>query len=261
MAKTHSRRITVSDVLFVAAGIASLLCLVWVNLTLYPNLGNIAGTLLFGGIAAVCFFRKRLIAVAGRLWKRRGGKILLCVFAAVLTAGAVMCAVFSVNMLRYSERDSENPEVVIVLGCALHGEIPSYMLSDRLSVALSVLERNPEAVCVVSGGKGVRETITEAEAMRRYLVRRGISAERIILEDRSTSTEENLRYSAEILRNAGISGKTVVVTSDFHQYRADIYARRAGLSVGHISAKTELRVILNYVIREGLALFRAVLLP
>ena len=62
MVKTHSRRITVSDVLFVAAGIASLLCLVWVNLTLYPNPGNIAGTLLFGGIAAVCFFRKQLCA-------------------------------------------------------------------------------------------------------------------------------------------------------------------------------------------------------
>ena len=133
------------------------------------------------------------------------------------------------------------------------------MKCDEIFAALELLESNPEAICVVSGGQGPQEHISEAEAMRRYLNERGIADERIIPEPSSTSTEENLRFSAELLAEHGFNGSIVVVTNEYHQYRADIYARRAGLRVGHHSAHTALRLFPNQWVREWGALAVAIL--
>lgn len=235
--------------------------LVWVNLVLKPNAGNLLGTIIFGGILAAALFWRRI----AELWKRTVGRVFIIVFGGIFAAGLGLCVFFSVNMAMYAERPADGytaddtVDCVIVLGCQVKGEIPTYMLQDRLNAALELLKENPEAVCVVSGGKGNLEDISEAEAMRRYLNARGIADERIIPEPRSTSTEENLRFSAELLAERGISGNMVVVTNEFHQYRADIYARRAGLNVGHHSARTALRLFPNQWVRECGALAVAVI--
>lgn len=88
---------------------------------------------------------------------------------------------------------------VMVFGCYVRGEEPGRTLTTRLDAALSLLKRYPNADCIVSGGQGSNEAISEAEAMRRYLVSRGIAEERITLEDRSTNTSENLEYTFAIL--------------------------------------------------------------
>ena len=103
------------------------------------------------------------------------------------------------------------------------------------------------------------EDISEAEAMRRYLNAHGIADERIITEDRSTTTDENIRFTAELLSEIGISDNITIVTNEFHQYRADIFARRAGLTVGHHSARTSPRLLLNQWVREWGALAVAIL--
>lgn len=231
------------------------------NLVLKPNAGSLLGTLFFGGIIAVTLLRRRIAA----LWKRTVGRVLLIVFGGIITAGLGLCVFFSVNMVIYAERPAEGfgaddgVDCVIVLGCQVRGEIPTEMLCDRLDAALELLEENPEAFCVVSGGQGRQEDISEAEAMRRYLSANGIEDERIIPETRSTSTEENLRFSAELIEERGISGNMVVVTNEFHQYRADIYARRSGLNVGHHSAPTSVRLFPNYWLREWGALAVAII--
>lgn len=240
-----------------AAAALLVVCLVWVNLTIYPNLGNVAGTIAFSLLLAAVIFRRPLARLILWLWKRKAGKALLCMVGAAVAFGVALCIFFSVNMLRCADKDSEGADCVIVLGCQVQGEIPSYMLQDRLAVAKRLLDENPSAVCIVSGGQGNREYITEAEAMRRWLVKRGIDDSRIIMEDKATSTKENLLYSAEIVKEREIGGHLVVVTNEFHQYRADIFAKRAGLSVGHASAKTSTRLILNYWIREWLGLVKA----
>lgn len=132
------------------------------------------------------------------------------------------------------------------------------MLARRCDAALETLSEYPNAVCVVSGGKGNGENISEAEAMRRYLIERGISESRIIAEDKSTSTRENIRLSAELLKERGIDS-AVIVTNEFHQYRAGIYARSSGLTVGHHSAGTPLYNLANYWVREWAALLSAVI--
>lgn len=95
---------------------------------------------------------------------------------------------------------------VMVFGCYVRGEEPGRTLTTRLDAALSLLKRYPNADCIVSGGQGSNEAISEAEAMRRYLVSRGIAEERITLEDRSTNTSENLEYTFAILTDSESDG-------------------------------------------------------
>ena len=173
----------------------------WVNLVLKPNAGSLLGTLLFGGIIAVTLLWRR---IAG-LWKKTAGRVFLIIFGVIAAAGLGLCVFFSVNMAVYAERDCDSTDCVIVLGCQVLGETPTDMLCDRLDAALELLEENPEALCVVSGGQGNLEDISEAEAMRRYLNAHGIADERIITEDRSTTTDENIRFTAELLSEIGIS--------------------------------------------------------
>lgn len=95
---------------------------------------------------------------------------------------------------------------VMIFGCYVRGEEPGRTLTTRLDAALSLLKRYPNADCIVSGGQGSNEAISEAEAMRRYLVSRGIAEERIKLEDRSTNTSENLEYTFAILTGSESDG-------------------------------------------------------
>lgn len=227
----------------------------WVNLVLKPNAGSLLGTLLFGGIIAVTLLWRR---IAG-LWIKTAGRVFLIIFGVIAAAGLGLCVFFSVNMAVYAERDCDSTDCVIVLGCQVFGETPTDMLCDRLDAALELLEENSEALCVVSGGQGNLEEISEAEAMRRYLNAHGIADERIITEDRSTTTDENIRFTAELLSEIGISDNITIVTNEFHQYRADIFARRAGLTVGHHSARTSPRLLLNQWVREWGALAVAIL--
>lgn len=234
-------------------------CLVWACFLSSYSAGSALGFVLFGSIIAVCVLWKPLCALIKRLWKKTGGRI------AVITAGTAVfgfvsvCVFFSVNMAIYIDEPVENVRAVMVLGCRVKGGEPSNMLKARLNAGLKVLEENPEAVCIVSGGQGSGEDIPEAEAMRRYLAENGISEERIFTEDKSTSTRENFRFSKKIFEELGISDGIVVATNDFHQYRAELYARQNGLDVGHRSAKTHSASFLNYWIREWLALLSAIL--
>ena len=95
---------------------------------------------------------------------------------------------------------------VMIFGCYVRGEEPGRTLTTRLDAALSLLKRYQNADCIVSGGQGSNEAISEAEAMRRYLVSRGIAEERITLEDRSTNTSENLEYTFAILTGSESDG-------------------------------------------------------
>lgn len=232
----------------IIAAIAGVL-LVWVSIN-YFNLGTVIGWVIFGLIIALSVFWKKFFALVKRLWSKAFGKIAVCAVGAAVAFAAGLCVFFSVNMILSAEKPLEKTEAMIILGCQVRGEEPSAMLKNRLDAALEVLRENPEAVCIASGGKGDNENISEAECMRRYLIENGIEDERIFVEDKSASTEENLAFSREILENLGISDNIMIVTSEFHQYRAAIYAKKNGLQTGSHSAKTPVWNLLNYCVRE-----------
>jgi len=131
-------------------------------------------------------------------------------------------------------------DVVIVLGAGVHGERVSLPLARRLDAAIAYWNQNSDALIVVTGGLGNRATITEAEAMSRYLIARGIPAEQILLEDRSTTTYENLLFARGILDERFPDGyRSVIVTNDFHIFRAVRIARQAGLDPNRLGAPTD----------------------
>ena len=139
-------------------------------------------------------------------------------------------------------------QTLIVLGARVYESGPSRMLMYRLDKAAEYMNEYPQAVCIVSGGQGDDEPFTEASAMARYLIARGISPERIIEEDKSTSTNENIRLSSQLipLDSTGV----IIVTNDFHQFRASVYARNNGLEVRSVSAFTPPGLFPVYWMRE-----------
>lgn len=144
---------------------------------------------------------------------------------------------------------------VIVLGAGLHhGDRLSLVLQSRLDRTLLLLRQFPSLQVIVSGGQGPNETLSEAAAMQRYLRQHGISAARIIEENRSTTTRENLRFSHRLLPHP--HSRVLVLSSDFHIYRAQRIARRQGLNSTAIAADTPGWVLVNYAIREYFALLK-----
>ncbi len=128
------------------------------------------------------------------------------------------------------EKPKPGADYIIVLGAAVYGEEPSITLQHRLEGAARYLDENPNTKAVVSGGQGAGEDISEAECMRRYLENHGTTSERILIEDRSTSTKENLAFSKAVIEADGGDSKNIaVVSSGYHLFRAKTMAGLLGM--------------------------------
>lgn len=132
----------------------------------------------------------------------------------------------------YQNTATGDEPIIIVLGAGLQGENVGTVLRYRLDAAYELWEKEKTATIVVSGGKGHDEVIPEALAMQRYLLGKGVPESLILLEDQSTSTQENLEYTLKILEEKGYSTSTPIalVTNAFHCYRARQYALRTGFT-------------------------------
>lgn len=146
-----------------------------------------------------------------------------------------------------------NSDYLIVLGARVRGETPSLALQYRLDVAYNYLVENPETRAILTGGQGPGEAITEAEAMRRYLVQKGIPEERLLLEDQATDTVENLTYSFKMIEQEIENSEVILVTSKFHILRSKMIARELGYQVEGIGARTLPFLIPTYYLREFFA--------
>lgn len=154
--------------------------------------------------------------------------IIKCVLA--VGVGFVVAMMSFVYIYGKNDTVDYTEDAVIVLGAGIHGESLSVTLRNRLDAAVEYYEKNPDAFIVVSGGQGPQEDITEALAMKRYLLEKDVPFEKIIEEGSSTSTAENFRFSKEILETYfyNKSYKLAFVTDDFHIYRAKLTAEREG---------------------------------
>jgi hypothetical protein len=148
-----------------------------------------------------------------------------------------------------SKKPKENATVV-VLGCKVIGKTPSLTLYERLNATKKYMLDNPNSKAIVSGGQGADEIISEAEAMYTFLVNNGISPDRIIMEDKSTSTRENLLFSFDLIKKHNLSEDLAIVTNDYHEYRAITIARKLKLKAGAVPAKTAWWLLPTYYVRE-----------
>ena len=157
---------------------------------------------------------------------------------------------------------TDGADFVIVLGAGLRpdGRVPPLLASrlDRGRDVWATLDRQaPEVkpVMIVSGGKGSDERVSEASAMAAYLANRGVPADRIVLEDQSRNTEENLVFSKAIMDQLRPGARATVVTSDFHAFRAALLARRLGLRAQVSGARVAGYYRPNAALREFAAVF------
>lgn len=168
----------------------------------------------FSAIAFVmpfCAFTLACVAFFGHKVLPKWLKGVLCAGMSFFLATYIAFLSYSLataasSKARFDALPEDEQLTVMVFGCYVRGEEPGRTLTTRLDAALSLLKRYPNADCIVSGGQGSNEAISEAEAMRRYLVSRGIAGERITLEDRSTNTSENLEYTFAILTGSESDG-------------------------------------------------------
>lgn len=228
--------------------------LVWFCLPGFFNAGTFLGVLLSLIIIAAALAFPYIARFVKFLARHIAGRIALF---AVGTAAALFLGYLGfcgVQMAGYSDRPLTQVNAVMILGCQVHGETPGKELVDRLETALPLIEQNPAVPVIVTGGQGRGEDMTEADCMKQWLLKNGVPAARIYTEIQSDSTRTNFANCAPILRQLGVTDGIAVVTNDYHQYRADIYARREGLSVGHYSTSTRALVLPNYIIRELAAL-------
>lgn len=198
-------------------------------------------------LAAAMLLRPRWFRRLPR-WLRRTGGALLGAGLALLAAVLVMMAVQAGN------RPGPEDCTVVVLGCQVsaNGE-PTVMLRDRIDAAYDYLTAHPESRCVASGGQNDNEPISEAACIRNTLAARGIDPDRILLEDRSRSTEENLRFTAEIIRQQGFNPRVAIASDNFHQLRASVWARRCGLEAESLGCASWWPLGPGYWAREAVA--------
>ena len=179
----------------------------------------------------------------------------LCVAALALAAAVTFGFIYSAAHPRQEPVCSH----IVVLGAGVNGTTPSLSLRERINAAYDYLSRHPDIVAVLSGGQGPGEEITEAACMYRELTAKGIDAHRLLLEEHSGSTIENLRFSLNLLEaEAGMRPQRIgIVSSEYHLFRAGLFAGELGLESCGIPAKTSRFTLrANYYLREVAAVWK-----
>ena len=145
-------------------------------------------------------------------------------------------------------------DYAIVLGAKVKQDSLSLSLRYRLDAALAYANEYPHVTLILSGGQGSDEPMSEAEAMRRFLTDNGIEESRLLLEDASTSTYENLLFSKKLLPSDVDS--ITIISSDFHLARAKKIAGSLDLKSDVVAAQTPKVVEAKSVFRERIALVK-----
>lgn len=183
-----------------------------------------------------------------------GAKLLKRIVAAVLIIGITVVTVTGAVVAEAARGDADTEcGYIIVLGAKVNGTSPSRTLRERIDAAYAYLTAHPQAIAVVSGGKGADEGISEAQCMFNELTARGIDPQRVWMEEQSTSTWDNLNLSLDLIEEkTGVRpAKIGLVSSEFHLYRATLFAGECGVEAVGIPGKTGNFIhFLNYFLRE-----------
>ncbi|MBQ7943088.1 MAG: YdcF family protein [Lachnospiraceae bacterium] len=247
----HKMITSIIRILMTATGI---LCFIWfaipLSLSVNLNIGNATGLAVSSLLILLGIFLpfiKRLV----HKWKAHPIKRWLyrVPIAAVCIITVLVVVESGLMIVAANKAPSENVTVV-VLGCRVYGERPSLSMVERLEAAYEFLAKNEQANCVLSGGMGTGENISEAECMYRYLVEKGIDASRLYKEEQSTTTRENLLFAKEIIAENGLEPEIAIATSDYHVYRAGRIAESLDMEYSAIPGQTAIWLFPTYYVRE-----------
>ena len=233
----------------------------WLLAVCFVVLGILMETVLagYGFSALICCGIGALIACYQflRLLAKKHGKAAM-VLRRVLTVCiciVVLAAAITGGIIVQGSRGTPKAgcDYLIVLGAGVNGTTPSLSLRERLNAAYDYLSAHPDTICVVSGCQGNGEEISEAQCMFNELTARGIGADRVWMEEQAANTRENLRFSLELIENrtGARPAEVGIVSSEYHQYRAGLFAREQNVTAYGIPAKTGwVTLRINYYLRE-----------
>ena len=167
-------------------------------------------------------------------------KIIICIFC-----------VFQIFLVYYMNTETvDNADYVIVLGAKVNGTIPSDALMSRIEKCADYMQTHKNSIAIASGGKGLNEDISEAEAIKKELINKGIEENRILTENKSRTNVENIKYSAKLISKYK---KVAVITSDYHIFRALIICKSYGINaVGGIGVSSNKYMFIHNATREFL---------
>ena len=196
------------------------------------------------------------VAALGLFSLKRGVvlKAVSLLLVAVILGFVISFVAFAAELDRIArEKPPKNAECIIILGAAVHTDKPSRALKQRIDAAYEYLTANPEAVAVCTGGLAEGDSLSEAECIAKELQKMGISADRLFIEDRSTSTRENFLFAFEALGHTPES--VVIVSNGFHLRRAKLILEEYyGGEIYTLAAKTDIFII-HYTVREYIIRF------
>ena len=227
---------------FIAGVICILYCLGILLIGVYGSL-----FFLIWGVAGVFFLMLSFLLGSG-VWGRFPGPVRYGAVGIFLAGLLFFLYIEGLIVSGFGEKGEPDLDYLIVLGAQMRESGPSRALQMRLDTAYEYLEENGDTLVIVSGGKGSNEPVSEAQGMYDYLVGRGLDPERILLEDCSTNTCENLRFSKQMTKEGTSVG---IVTNNFHVYRSIHLARAQGYShVCGIAAPSDAGMQANNMLRE-----------
>lgn len=201
-----------------------------------------------------------ILLIAISLWFKKLPEKLRKMLTALIIIGIGFFLVVTGIVITHGAKNTVDytEDCIIVLGSGIRGETVLPTMQNRLDACLDYYRRNDHAIIVVSGGQGPNESISEAEAMKRYLVSHGIPASQIIKEDKSHNTKQNFGYSKKILeqRFGGNDYTIVCITSHYHIFRAERIALKQGFDVHTLSANVDWHLLPFAYIREFLSILK-----
>lgn len=179
-------------------------------------------------------------------------KIYRFVMMLFLSTFIILQGAITINFHRTSDVKSiENVNTMIILGAKVNEDGISKTLKRRLDKAIEYYNTNKNINnIIVSGGQGSDEVVTEALAMKNYLVKNGVSKDKIIMEDKATTTLENIIFSKKIITDKNLKGKVLIVTSDYHLFRGQIIASILGIDNEGLCSISPLSSRIYYMIIE-----------
>ena len=223
-------------------------------------LGILLAVLMLGG-EAVIFFADRFILVSGSAGQILFHEIWTNLFAAVyLYFECMIIGTIIADVIAALYDPRKNKDFLIILGCSIRKDgTPTPLLKGRCDRAVRFYrkqkkETGKELFFITSGGQGPDEVISESACMKQYLISQGIPEEQILEEDQSTNTEENMKYSRQLIMTKNPEGKIAYSTTNYHVFRSGITARRAGMRAFGMGARTKWYFWPNAAVREFISL-------
>lgn len=229
-------------------GVLGVLCLLYCLIIFFFMGYGSMFFLIWGAMAVACGILS--LFLSHREWLARLPKWFKAGFVICFTMGlALFGIVEGMIFSEFAATPQANADYVLILGAQWKTNGPSYVLQKRLDEGIVYLQDNPDTKVIVSGGQGSNEPISEAAGMQSYLIAAGIAEERILMEDQSTNTYENLVFSSTLLDKE--NDRVVLVTNNFHVFRAEQIAEKQGYKhIEGLAADSYPAMLPNNLLRE-----------